>query len=40
MAADGTVRLRESDDPDAILAAQPTALRGLLLAIKAGRLPA
>ncbi|MFI9235958.1 DUF397 domain-containing protein [Streptomyces sp. NPDC053079] len=33
---DGTVRLRESDDPDTILAVPPTALRAFLRTVKAG----
>jgi hypothetical protein len=37
-AADRMVRLRESDEPDVILRASATALRGLLIAIKDGRL--
>jgi hypothetical protein len=35
-APDGTVRLRESDAPDAVLTTTPTGFRTLLLAIKAG----
>jgi len=35
-AADGTVRIRESDAPGVILTATPAALRSLLLAVKAG----
>ncbi|MFI9235957.1 DUF397 domain-containing protein [Streptomyces sp. NPDC053079] len=37
-ADDGTVRLRESDDPDTILTLTPAALHGLIRAAKAGRL--
>jgi hypothetical protein len=37
-AADGTIRLRESDEPDLILATAPAALRGLLAAIRGGRI--
>ncbi|TJZ99535.1 DUF397 domain-containing protein [Actinacidiphila oryziradicis] len=35
-APDGTIRLRESDDPDAIVTAAPTTLRTFLRGIKAG----
>jgi hypothetical protein len=35
-AADGTVRIRESDAPGVILTVTPAALRSLLLAVKAG----
>ncbi|MEU7043093.1 DUF397 domain-containing protein [Streptomyces varsoviensis] len=37
-ASDGTIRLRESDAPDAVLSIAPGALRGLLAAIKGDRL--
>lgn len=32
--ADGALRLRESDDPEVVLAARPTAVRGLIRALK------
>jgi hypothetical protein len=35
-APDGTVRMRESDEPDRILTSTATHLRSFLLAIKAG----
>jgi hypothetical protein len=38
-APDGTLRIRESDDPDVILATVPGPLGSLLIAIKADRLP-
>ncbi|MCZ4095752.1 DUF397 domain-containing protein [Streptomyces sp. So13.3] len=34
--SDGTIRLRESDDPDVILRTTPAALRAFLQALKAG----
>ncbi|GAA2333286.1 DUF397 domain-containing protein [Streptomyces cuspidosporus] len=34
----GTPHLRESDDPDTVIATTPTALRSLLRAIKTGAL--
>jgi hypothetical protein len=34
---DGAIRLRESDEPDVMLAASANALHGLLSAIKDGR---
>ncbi|MFI0911421.1 DUF397 domain-containing protein [Streptomyces abikoensis] len=37
---DGTLRLRESDDPDVVLATSTASLRALIRAAKAGRLPA
>lgn len=35
---DGTVLLRESDEPRSILTASPAALRALILGIKAGEM--
>lgn len=35
-ASDGTLRMRESDDPDVILATTPTALSALLASVKEG----
>ncbi|MFF2509350.1 DUF397 domain-containing protein [Streptomyces sp. NPDC058067] len=35
-APDGTIRLRESDEPEAILTTSRTGLRTLITAIKAG----
>ncbi|MEV0280577.1 DUF397 domain-containing protein [Streptomyces sp. NPDC050610] len=37
-APDGTVRLRESDAPDAVLSVAPDALRGFFVAVKKDRL--
>lgn len=37
-ASDGTMRLRESDDPDAMLTVTPAVLHGLIRAAKEGRL--
>ncbi|MEC4016415.1 DUF397 domain-containing protein [Streptomyces sp. H27-D2] len=37
-APDGTIRLRESDTPDAILTTSPNALRALMHDAKAGNL--
>ncbi|MEU1783897.1 MULTISPECIES: DUF397 domain-containing protein [Streptomyces] len=34
---DGTVRLRESDDPDTVLVVAPASLRALLAAIRSHR---
>ncbi|MEU3458649.1 DUF397 domain-containing protein [Streptomyces sp. NPDC006733] len=34
--ADGTIRLRESDDPDVIVRTTPAALRAFLRTLKAG----
>ncbi|MDT3395554.1 DUF397 domain-containing protein [Streptomyces sp. B1866] len=34
---DGTVKLRESDDPDVVLTASRTALRAFIRAAKAGK---
>lgn len=36
--ADGTIRLRESDDPDVILHTTPAALRAFLRGVKAAAL--
>ncbi|MFI9105666.1 DUF397 domain-containing protein [Streptomyces fildesensis] len=36
--ADGTIRLRESDDPDVILHTTPAALRAFLHGVRAGAL--
>ncbi|MFE1801954.1 DUF397 domain-containing protein [Streptomyces sp. NPDC059517] len=36
---DGTLRLRESDTPDEIIATTPTGLRHLIRAVKAGHSP-
>ncbi|MEU8585148.1 DUF397 domain-containing protein [Streptomyces abikoensis] len=36
---DGTLRLRESDDPDVVLATSTASLRALIRAAKAGWLP-
>lgn len=36
-AGDGTLRLRESDDPDTVLVVAPASLRALLAAIRAHR---
>ncbi|MDT0452325.1 DUF397 domain-containing protein [Streptomyces hesseae] len=38
-AGDGTLRLRESDDPGVVLATNAASLRALIRAAKAGRLP-
>lgn len=38
-ASDGTLRMRESDDPDVILATTPAALAALLASLKAGGRP-
>ncbi|MFD5747815.1 DUF397 domain-containing protein [Streptomyces sp. NPDC127033] len=35
-ADDGTIKLRESDDPDVILTTTPESLRALILGAKAG----
>lgn len=35
-ASDGTIRLRESDDPDVIVHTTPAALRAFLQALKVG----
>ncbi|MFB7900098.1 DUF397 domain-containing protein [Streptomyces xiamenensis] len=39
MAPDGTLRLRESDEPEVVLKARASRTHGLLIAIKSGRLP-
>jgi hypothetical protein len=38
MASDGTLWLRESDEPEVVLKARASRTRGLLIAIKSGRL--
>ncbi|MCU4745253.1 MULTISPECIES: DUF397 domain-containing protein [Streptomyces] len=39
MAPDGTLRLRESDEPEVVLKARASRTHGLLIAIKSGCLP-
>lgn len=36
---DGTLRLRESDDPDTVLVVTPASLRALLAAVRSRRHP-
>lgn len=38
-AHDGTLRLRESDEPEVVLSTGASRTHGLLIAIKAGHLP-